>query len=124
MKRSFLLISAALLAGALTAPVMAQENPNLPVTTRYGENHSYVEHFDSYLDAHPDVARDLRKDPRLIDDPRFVRNHPELHGYLQKHPEMTEDFRAHPDRFMHREHRYDRSESRWDRRHDHDGDRG
>jgi hypothetical protein len=121
MKRSFLLISAALLTGALTAPLMAQENP---VPTRYGENHSYVQHFDGYLDGHPDVARDLHRDPRLIDNPQFVRNHPELHQYLKNHPEMAENFRAHPDRFIHREHRYDRSERRWNWHHDHNANRG
>ena len=117
MKRPLLLISAAFLAGSIATSAMAQESPNQPIPTEYGEDHPYVQHFDRYLDNHPDVTRELSRDPRLIDNPQFVRAHPELHQYLQRHPEMAETFRAHPDRFMHREHRYNRSEQRWDYRH-------
>ena len=115
MKRQALLLSAAaLVAGALALPAFAQENPN----TAYGQHHQYVERFDNYLDAHPEVSQDLRKNPHLIDGPAFIAHHPELHTYLEKHPHVREAFRRHPDRFMHREHRYEMSENRWDKRHD------
>jgi hypothetical protein len=119
MKRPVILLSAALLAGALAAPAIAQENPNTPS----GHHHVYVKHFDSYFDAHPDVREALNRNPRLIDDPRFVANHPDLGGYLQKHPDAREAFRHHPYHFIHREHTYNVSERRWDaHHHDHDGD--
>jgi hypothetical protein len=118
MKRPMILLSAALLAGAMAAPALAQENPNTP----YGRHHQYAERFDSYLDAHPDVSQALHKNPRLIDNPQFVANHPDFHEYLEKHPRVREALRRHPDRFMRRERRYDISENHWKRRHDHDAD--
>lgn len=116
MKRPIVLLSAALLAGAMAAPAFAQENPNTP----YGRHHQYAERFDSFLDANPDVSQALRKNPRLIDNPQFVGNHPGLRDYLQKHPRVREAFRRRPNRFIHREHRYDLSENHWARRHGHD----
>jgi hypothetical protein len=115
MKRTLTIISAGLLAAVIAGPAMAQMAP--PVTTEYGEHHQYVEGFDSYLDRHPDVNAELSRDPRLIDDPAYMANHPELREYLHAHPEAAEAFRSHPDRFMHREHVYNRTERRWDRRH-------
>ena len=117
MKRPVILLSAALLAGALAAPALAQETPNTP----YGQHHEYVEHLDDYFDAHPDVRQALNRNPRLIDNAQFVANHPDLRDYLQKHPETREAFRRHPRYFMHRERRYEGSERRWENHHDHDG---
>jgi hypothetical protein len=89
-----------------------------PVTTEYGEHHPYVEGFDGYLDHHPEVRQQLSQHPHLIDDPAYMANHPELRDYMHDHPHAAADFRRHPDRFMHREHIYNRSEARWERRHD------
>jgi hypothetical protein len=115
MKRPVLLLSAALFAGAIAAPAFAQEN----APTQYGQHHRYAERLDNYFDAHPDVSQALRKNPRLIDNPQFVGNHPGLRDYFQKHPRVREALRRHPDRFMRREHRYEVSENRWEKRHDH-----
>lgn len=66
--------------------------------------------FDRYLDAHPDVARQLRKNPSLVDDKQFVQQHPELGEYLQNHPRVREDIRQHPRAFVHRERQFERHE--------------
>lgn len=119
MKRTTTIISAAVLGAALACPLLAQramaQEP--PVNTRYGEHHRYLEGFDGYLDRHPEVREQLSKDPHLIDNPEYLEKHPELRGYMQAHPHAAMAFRRHPDRFMHREHVYNRSERRWDRRH-------
>ena len=78
--------------------------------------------MDRFLDAHPEIAEQLRKDPSRIDSREFVDNHPALHEYLQQHPNVREEFKEHPDAFMRREERYDRQEDR-DRDHDRDRDR-
>jgi len=116
MKRTITIISAALLTTALATPLMARP-AMAQVTTEYGEHHPYVEGFDSYLDKHPDVTQQLSHDPHLIDDPAYMANHPELRDYIREHPRAAADFRRHPDRFMHREHVYNRSERRWRWRH-------
>jgi hypothetical protein len=63
-----------------------------------------VGRFDNgYLDQHPEVAQQLGHDPRLVDNPRFLANHPGLDEYFRNHPEVRSDLQNHPDRFMARE---------------------
>jgi hypothetical protein len=74
--------------------------------------------MDRFLDSHPEIAEQLRKDPSLINNEEWVENHPTLQEYLQKHPEIREEFRENPTAFMRREERFDRREE-W-REGDHD----
>lgn len=115
------LASALILAGAMAVPAMAQM-VNAPIMnnphTYYGKHHAYTERFDSYLDSHPDVAQQLRNNPRLIDDPHYLKEHPDLREYLHKHPNVAQAYKNHPNRFMHRERRYQHSEQRWNQHHD------
>lgn len=115
MKRTLTLLSAAIMTTALATPLMAQPVP--PINTRYGAHHPNVETFDAYLDAHPEQREQLSKNPRLIDDPKYVANHPDLQAFMHQHPDAAHAFRRHPYVFEHREHVYNRSEKRWDRRH-------
>ena len=64
--------------------------------------------FDQFLDSHREIAEQLRKDPSLVDNPEFERNHPALQTYLRDHPEIREQLKEHPDAFMRDEDRYDR----------------
>jgi phage-related protein len=73
--------------------------------------------FDSFLDSHPEVAEQLRKDPSLVSNQEFVEKHAELQQYLQQHPEIREELSQNPNGFMHQEQRYDRRE---DQARDHD----
>ncbi len=43
--------------------------------------------LDSFMASHPNLARQLRDNPSLINDEDFVRSHPNLHDYLRTHPE-------------------------------------
>jgi len=60
----------------------------------------------SYLSAHPDVAQQLNQNPRLIDNPQYIAQHPGLHEYLQNHPYARRDWRSHPYLYMRHEDRY------------------
>jgi hypothetical protein len=42
--------------------------------------------MSGFLATHPDLARQLRDRPGLINDPQFVQNHPNLEQYLRSHP--------------------------------------
>src|ERR1700722_19211907 len=66
--------------------------------------------FDNFLDSHPQVAEDLRKDPSQVNNQKFVEQHPALQEYLQQHPEVREELSQNPNRFVHQEERYDRRE--------------
>jgi len=79
--------------------------------------------MDRFLDSHPELAEQLRKDPSLINNREFLENHPALQQYLQSHPEVREEFQENPNAFMRQENRYERHEDD-DRDRDRDSDRG
>jgi hypothetical protein len=64
---------------------------------------------DHYLDQHPEVAEQLNKNPRLVDNREYLENHPGLHEFLENHPDARRQWKSHPYRYMHREDRYDRN---------------
>ncbi|HKS73239.1 MAG TPA: hypothetical protein VJQ82_08580 [Terriglobales bacterium] len=75
--------------------------------------------FDGFLDSHPEIAEQLRKDPSLVNDRKFVKNHEDLAQYLDSHPGVKEEYREHPNQFMSEEQRFDRHED-FSRRGDND----
>jgi len=66
-------------------------------------------HTDQYLDQHPKTAAQLEEHPGLVDDPRYVEDHPELHNFMETHPVARNEWKSHPDKFMNREKKYDTS---------------
>ena len=68
--------------------------------------------FDRFLDSHPQLAEQIRKDPTLVNNEEFVENHADLQQYLQQHPEVREQLRQNPKTVMRQEQRYDRREDR------------
>ncbi len=63
-----------------------------------------------FLDSHPNIDQDLRKNPRLVDDPNYISQHPELREFLAAHPAVREDLKEHPKAFMQREKKLDKRE--------------
>ena len=57
--------------------------------------------------SHAEVAQQLSKNPALVDNPKYVANHPGLHEYLQNHPTARCDWKSHPYRYMAAERHYD-----------------
>jgi phage-related protein len=66
--------------------------------------------LDRFLDSHPEVAEQLRKNPSLVNDKKFVDQHPALQSYLQQHPGVREEFGENPNAFMRQEQHFDRQE--------------
>jgi len=80
--------------------------------------------FDHFLDGHPELAEQIRKDPSVVNNEEFVENHADLQRYLQEHPEVREDLNENPNAVMHQEQRFDQREDRdRDRDRDQDNDR-
>ena len=63
--------------------------------------------FDRYLDSHRETAEQIRRDPSLVNNDEFLKNHPSLQTYLQQHPGVHEEFSQNPDAFMRREQRFE-----------------
>ena len=95
-------------------PQVAQEFRGNPNAFMHDEdrdliNHRDVAEMDRFLDAHREIADQLRHNPSLIDDHKWVAAHPALQSFLQDHPQMAQAFRTDPSAFMHDEERYDRN---------------
>ena len=78
--------------------------------------------FDQFLDSHREIAEQLRRDPKLIQDQKFVEQHPALQTYLQQNPNVREQLARNPNAFMGQERGYDAREDAA-RNRDRDGDR-
>jgi len=53
---------------------------------RGGDMDSTNGDMSGFLATHPSLARQLRDQPGLINDPQFVQSHPNLDQYLRNHP--------------------------------------
>jgi hypothetical protein len=95
------------------APASGQTNQPGPVgpPIRYQDNDTTLREIagmDNFLDTHPEIDEQLRKDPSLINNATWVQSHPALQQYLQSHPAVREEFQENPTAFMQREERFDR----------------
>jgi hypothetical protein len=96
-------------AAAQSAPPAQSAQDTKPVQDR-DINREELANFDRFLDSHREIAEQLRKDPSLVDNGDFVRNHPALQTYLHDHPAIRQEIKEHPDAFMRAEDRLDRRE--------------
>lgn len=104
------------------APAGAQSRGTTPQDRDSDLTWRQLSAFDQFLDNHPEVSDQLRKDPSLINNEEFVENHPALKQYLQDHPEVREELNQNPRAVMRQEQRFDRNENR-DRDRDPDASR-
>jgi hypothetical protein len=74
-----------------------------------------VANFDRFLDDHREIAEQVRKDPSLLDNRDFVRDHPALQTYLQDNPGVRDQLRQDPNTFMRHEDAYNRDANMGDR---------
>ena len=62
-----------------------------------------LENFDRFLDSHAQIRSDLTRNPNLINDSRYLQDHPELREFMASHNGVREELRENPGAFMHRE---------------------
>lgn len=77
--------------------------------------HGQLASFDQFLDHHREIAEQLRKDPSLVNNQKWVQEHPALQTYLQDHKGVREEITENPNAFMTAENRYDRREDSYGR---------
>src|SRR5215472_13374351 len=53
-----------------------------------GINHGDLVVFDHFMDSHPEIAEQVRKNPSLLDNRQFVQSHPALQTFLQDHSQL------------------------------------
>jgi hypothetical protein len=71
--------------------------------------------MDRFLDSHPEIAEQLRKNPSLLTNKKFVDDHPALQSYMQQHPQVRQEIGENPSAFMQREQQFDQREDSRDR---------
>jgi len=95
-----------------TIPLGAQSQTTSPQVQ--GQDNDVSRHqfadFDRFLDGHPEIAEQLRRDPSLVNNQKFAADHPALQQFLADHPEVREQYKENPNEFMRQENRFDRSE--------------
>jgi GrpB-like predicted nucleotidyltransferase (UPF0157 family) len=104
-----LLTTVALLCSAVSARAQSQTITSMPDRDD-SATRQQLSSFDNFLDNHPEIAEQVRKDPSLASNSEFVAKHPALQDYLQQHPEIREELSQNPNGFMHQEQRFDRRE--------------
>jgi len=72
--------------------------------------HAQLARMDQFLDSHPEIAEQLRKDPGLMKSDEFTKSHPALQEFLQQHPGIRQEVSENPNAFMRQEQRFDRRE--------------
>jgi hypothetical protein len=74
-----------------------------------------VANFDRFLDDHREISEQVRKNPSLLDNRDFVRDHPALQTYFQENPGVRDQLRQDPNAFMHQEDAFNRDSNMRDR---------
>jgi phage-related protein len=78
-------------------------------------NRRELANFNQFLDSHRETAERLRKDPSLVNNQQFLKDHTALQSYLQDHPAVRQEIKENPDAFMREEDRFGRDTDRADR---------
>src|SRR2546426_6952502 len=77
------------------------EEERRPASTQISERD--LRSFEDYLNAHDETAQELYRNPDLINDRQFVREHRALHDWLEDHQEAAATIQANPQKFLWRE---------------------
>ena len=123
MKQSHFHLKTWLAVSALTGflclgtPVIAQSASaqNTPALQGDDATRQELANFNQFLDSHPELSDQLRKDPSLVNNDDYVKQHPALQTYLQDHPAVQQQIKSDPNAFMREESRYDRRQDERDR---------
>jgi hypothetical protein len=82
------------------------QNPNAAKNTLRDPD---LDALDAFLDSTPEVSKDVHQNPALLNDQKYVSEHPGLAKLLQEHPRLREQARQNPAAVL-------RQEQRWDNR--------
>jgi phage-related protein len=95
----------------LVANVDAHQSQQRPEAQDPGIS-SEAANFDAFLDTHREIDAQLRTNPLLINDQKWVLDHRELAAYFDQHPQAKKEIAGSPSYFIHREGRRASREAR------------
>ena len=79
--------------------------------------------FDRFLDSHREIGEQVQKNPSLVNNDQFVKNHPALQTYLKNHLGVREEVKENQNAFINQEANYQRIEDNAVRDRGRDADR-
>jgi len=111
MKGSISFSAAILMGAVLSTPALAQQfqprvihNGNVDIVaegaTNSDLNIDQYKAFDQFESAHPDIIRELRTRPRLVNSQKYLTNHPQLVQFMSEHPDWRADFVKNPGNYL------------------------
>ena len=110
--RLALVITAGAILTAIPRLATGQNAPAAVQAPDHDTTRAELRKFDGFLDNHPEVAEQLRKNPNLINNPKYIASHPQLHDFLEDHPRLREEIKENPRAFMNRERHFEKSEGK------------
>jgi hypothetical protein len=79
-----------------------------------------IAQYQVFMDEHPKASTQIRENPQLVYDGKFLKSHPEVERFLKARPELREEIARRPgrvfgwyDRDDGRHGRYDRDDRRF-----------
>ena len=79
-----------------------------------------IAEYHGFMREHPKASTQIRENPRLVYDGKFLKSHPEVDRFLKKRPELRQEIARRPgrvfgwyDRDDYRYGRYDRDDRRF-----------
>jgi len=79
-----------------------------------------ISEYHGFMREHPKASTQIRENPRLVYDNKFLKSHPEVERFLKKRPELREEIARRPGRVFGW---YDRNDYRYGRYYDRDDSR-
>jgi hypothetical protein len=67
--------------------------------------------FHDFLQSHPKVSTELRTNPNLVNNKKYLDKHDELAKFLKRHPDVKRELVNHPSRIFGNYYRAD--QTRW-----------
>ena len=66
--------------------------------------------MNQFLSDHKDIDKDLRKNPSLVNDQKYLDHHKDLRYFCDEHPQVRREFAENPSYFMNRDNRFETRE--------------
>lgn len=76
-----------------------------------------ISEYEGFMSEHPTASTQIRQNPQLVYDKKFLNSHPEVEHFLKAHPELRQEIARRPGRVFgwdsRDDHRYDRADRRF-----------
>src|SRR5579862_3602519 len=94
------------------APAGAQSQSTIPQNRDSDVTQLQLSDMNSFLDSHPEIGEQVRKDPTLLENQNFLQSHPALQQFLSTHQRIAQEIRENPQAFMRADDRFDARQDR------------